>query len=783
MRKVIIPLALVVLAGPAWARTLSPAEALDRALGDAATPARVNAMNGLAAKAVTPAFTLTDKTTGTPSLYVITPSDGKGFIVVSADDVATPLLGYTDNGTFDPENMPENLRWWLGQYDEAISAAINGGVESMAPNRAVAYRKAIAPMATTRWNQDAPYNNDCPMLQGQRTVTGCVATAVAQILKYHNWPETGTGIQSYSWSNGGTTLTYDFSKTTFKWDDMLDVYDSSATPAQNAAVAELMYACGVGVQMNYHYEASGAISTNVAPALRDFFNYDKGVQSLSRYNYSLAEWEDLVYDELANGPVYYSGSGTEGGHAFVCDGYADGYFHFNWGWGGMSDGYFLLNALDPASQGIGGYTTGFNQRQAIVAGIKKPVENSKLPAPNITLITPMTVYKQTAGLTITGPFYNYTPYDMKKTYFAVSIVNDETGETLTRRHKYPVNVIVSGWLANFQVNVSTLDPGTYTGTVGVIYDDVFYPVRPVVGDSGKIRIVKTENDYEATVIRNGELTFGPLTAASSFYQGKMFGLTAEYNYESETPLYTQLVPILTNSAGQTVSNGAPVDVDINPGKGTYTYTGSFLKDVNAGKYYIALYRSMGTNAGGTSSQYLPVTDPIAIEVKTLSWTRDPIVSCSEWEIKDADSLDPSTLTITASPQVTMGYYAGSVLACVFNQNETQLRPSNAIATFYSPTVFIDQGNKQAVTITGDFVAGETGKTYQVKLFTDNNTTMTQTPKTFTVGERTAITEIEADNAADGNAEYFNLQGVRVDNPIPGLYIRRQGGKTEKVYIR
>ncbi len=786
MKKTIITFALLAIAGQMWGRTLTPAEALSRALGDAATPAKVNAMAGHATRSVTAALTVTDSVTGTPSLYVIAPEGSEGYVIVSADDVAMPLLGYSDKGTFDPDNMPDNLRWWLGQYNEAISVAVNDGLEMRPDAAAAPTRKNIAPLVTTRWNQDAPYNDDCPILpNGQHGYTGCVATAMAQIVNYHKWPEKGTGSISYTWQYGGKNLSFDFSTVTFKWDQMLDIYGTGATAEQKAAVAELMNACAMGVKMQFTAEQSGAISSDVAPALRDYFSYDKGVYTAIRYNYTSADWEDLVYTELStNGPVYYAGSGAEGGHAFVCDGYADGYFHFNWGWGGMSDGYFLLNALDPASQGIGGYSTGFNQRQSVVIGVRKPQADSQLPPPNISLMTPITVYPDGKNLVITGPFYNYSAYSMPRTRFQLRLVNDATNDTVVRSFIYPINLEPSTLQVNFKVGLANLAEGTWTGTVGVSYNDVFYPVNPLVGDTGKIRIeVDANGDFIATPIRCGSITFGQVEALSPFYNGKIFGLRATYNYDATEPLYTQLVPFLINSSGRQVTNGLPIEIELAPGEGTVEYVGEFAESVQNGNYYIALYRSVGVNQNATQTNFERLSDPIPVTISSLSWDRSPIVSCSEWEIENADNVDPSKLTITASPQVTLGYFASPVMACIFSDTETTLRPANAITTFYSPNLFIDEKEKKSTVISGDFVAAEPGKTYQVKLFMPDGTTMTQSPKTFKVSDSSAITDIETDgSASQAPAEYFNLQGQRVVNPGPGLYIRRQGDKAEKIVI-
>lgn len=351
------------------ARVISPEQALQRACssGDFRAKARAYSSPELV-------YTVDVSSSSEPGAYVFS-SDRNGFLVLSADDEAPAVLGYSDSGSVSPEDMPPAFRYWLDQYAAQIEAARLYGVRKASVTRPS--REPIAPMVSTRWNQGAPYNDMAPLMDGQRSVTGCVATALAQIMNYHQWPPVGRGSNSYKWNN--TTLSLDFSTIEFDWENMLNVYNSSATQAQKDAVAQLMYACGVAVNMNYSPNSSGALSALIASAMYNYFDYDKAVLVMDRDFYGLIEWEDIVYDQLQNyGPVQYSGiTATREGHSFVCDGYSsDGYFHINWGWGGMSDGYFLLTALDPESQGIGGASSGFDYMQDIVANVARPKSNT-----------------------------------------------------------------------------------------------------------------------------------------------------------------------------------------------------------------------------------------------------------------------------------------------------------------------------------------------------------------------------------------------------------------------
>ena len=341
-------------------------------------------------------------------LYVVNASDNEGYVIVSNDDQTVPILGFSDSGHADPDNMPSNMRAWLQGYADQIAwlkaqqgspAGQTAGTRGPATAATALSRShstaAIAPLLTTRWDQKEPYNDLLHNYNSRgKCVTGCVATAMAQVMNYHKWPMASTAeIPSYGTSS--TTLPA-LPVTTFDWGNMLNEYLyhynpstgemeplPAPTEAQRTAVATLMKYCGYAVKMQYSSEASGAQSADVAPALKNYFNYNpETTQFVKRDNYSASRWADIIYHELANGrPVIYSGRTLSDGHEFVCDGYryesGTDFFHINWGWGGVSDDYFVLSALNPAEQGVGGSnsTGGWRFNQGATIGIQKPTEH------------------------------------------------------------------------------------------------------------------------------------------------------------------------------------------------------------------------------------------------------------------------------------------------------------------------------------------------------------------------------------------------------------------------
>ena len=314
--------------------------------------------------------------------YVFNVNQEDGFVIVSGDDSTPAILGYADSGHIDMDDLPDGLRYMLDDYAEQIAWLHSHQQAATAQARAVSQvevRSRISPLIVTRWDQGSPYNKNCPMLDTERTVTGCVATSMAQLMYYHRWPTAATtAIPAY------TTRTKTFElegleATTFDWNVMTPSYNSGSTVSAADAVAKLMQYCGWSLQMDYNVSSVGgssAYNASIAEALKSYFDYDSGIKYTFRSLYSYQEWVNLIYQELAaNRPVILGGQSAGGGHSFICDGYdADDYFHINWGWGGSSDGYFRLALLNPYEQGIGGSSTvdGFSYGQDAVLGIQPP---------------------------------------------------------------------------------------------------------------------------------------------------------------------------------------------------------------------------------------------------------------------------------------------------------------------------------------------------------------------------------------------------------------------------
>lgn len=431
MKKYLLTLSMMVLAMGAFAQQVGQEEARQRALSflQSQRVKKVQNRNGqvVSSPDVELAYISRRAKDKKVCFYVFNQADEKGFVIVGGDESAKDILGYSSNGSFDYENAPDNFKWWLSQYKEQISIAMdNPEVYVNAKKRAK--RKAnssgrhdITELIKTKWNQSAPFNDALPFLgEGYKPlVTGCVATAMAQVMKFHNYPTKGAGSKSYnkSWTNIGTkTFAADFGATTYDWGNMLDEYLTGAyTEAQANAVATLMYHCGVSVGMDYGQEASSASSSNIPNAVSTYFGYDKSAQHVQRKYYTDEEWTELVYGELAAGrPVLYGGQDaySDSGHEFVCHGYKaeDQTFAINWGWGGYQDGNFTLMGVDglqPGGSGIGGAGTGasYTRDQDIIINMM-PDQGGAYPLEIYNVRTNNPYMNDQSGMTITSGTIN-----------------------------------------------------------------------------------------------------------------------------------------------------------------------------------------------------------------------------------------------------------------------------------------------------------------------------------------------------------------------------------------
>lgn len=307
--------------------------------------------------------------------YVFSAGEGHGFTIVSGDDRLPAIIGYTEEGNYDTDHLPENFVSFMQAYQDFVDCASVAELEKTRSWRATTTaHESIAPLVTSKWNQGAPYNNMCPQYNGMNSVTGCLATAMAQILYYHRFPlSLQEDIPAYITETLRIWMPPITAGETYDWNNMQDIYTGSETNAQMDAVAKLMLHVGCSVEMDYSPSSSGA-STAAEPFVK-YFGMDKETtRMLWRWHYDIVEWDEILYKELEEErPVLYRGQSTGGGHAFVVNGYRDGLYYVNWGWGGMCDGYFDITILNPDNTtGTGASSTqdGYSMLNGMIIGIQ-----------------------------------------------------------------------------------------------------------------------------------------------------------------------------------------------------------------------------------------------------------------------------------------------------------------------------------------------------------------------------------------------------------------------------
>lgn len=754
----------------ASAKPLTPQQALSRVQADAG---RRNVRIEKPADAM-PVMTVKDAA-NEAALYVFSNAPGSGYMIVSADDCAAPLLGYSDSGTFNKDEMPPQLRWWLDFYAGQIARASQKGVQYSATASATSAREAIAPMIKTKWDQGSPYNDDCPMDNGARSVTGCVATAMAQAMYYHQWPAKGTGSHSYSWN--GTTLSVDFASTTYDWDAMTLTYDKNSSAEAKAAVANLMYSCGVSVDMDYTSDESGASSMEMVSALYKYFNYDKSMTYPQRSFYGEQDWEDMVYTQLSEGlPVLYGGQSSEGGHQFICDGYdGDGYFHFNWGWSGVSDGYYLLSALNPLDQGIGGSASdsGFNYDQGIVLNMK--------PAQTGSEATPLIYCYSNFGTTATGSVSLGSEVDFNGDYFnfacadvkgnpGIKIVAED-GSVSYVKHSSKLDFGSFSGYSKYAVTLpSTLADGTYTVTPAFLPDGAteWIPILcPLSGVQALTMTVQNGQASFADDITNA-IQVSDFTLNTPIYLGQDFSTSFTMTNTGTTEYFGEYLIYLFDQNGKEVAASADINtIDLMPGDSqSITYVSSIPEEVStdegteqiqAGTYYLVIgthftKQVIYQDESPVNVQAAPTQTVLAVESLTVNGGKS-VVNTSDVEFEGV--LECET-----------GYFAGKVKVAVFKDGTSETSMSGE-----SDYVFLSQGSTANFEAHVDISSADAVKFFAV-VFADG--------KQISNGYYFTISAAGVVEVAGQDGILINLEGdsldITSDTPLASLAIYAVDGR-------
>lgn len=723
---------------------LSPQEALQRMTRMSASLTR-SQQNDLQL-----AFTQ-DSEKGEPALYVFNNGISQGYILLSADDVAAPVLGYAESGVFDLGNIPRQMKWWMEEYGRQIQyARENGCVQYTVPTRAS--KSAVAPLVKTRWDQTKPYNNNCPLINGKATLTGCVATAMAQVMKYWNYPDKGSGTVSVTYGDSQRS-SLNLSLKSFAWDDMLDSYSGDYTATQAAAVAYLMQACGYASEMIYSTEESGALSAKAARALVNSFGYNPNLQFMERNYYTAEEWENTIYDEISAGrPVLYSGVSPSGGHEFVCDGYSsDGYFHFNWGWSGMSDGYFILNALNPQNLGSGGGTGGgFNYAQDIIIGIQPTALET--PTARMTQLGNLSVFIKSGKINLALSDDGDTGFWCNTGVSAINVdlgirIEPVEGTSGSTRYvviksgeiKAPVyvsnedgsyNVNYGGVSGNVSVTLpSDLADGKYKLTVVSKSvgqpDSAYLPVLTSYSDYNHVSFTKNGNTYSVESMKAASVTIVDGGAVTETYYGYASKLKIELKNDSRKEITGTYCPALMLN-GVMIMKGDGITETVAPGESVirefitqFELEEKQTAPSTATTYTLMFYDpSTGVTYDWNSSLTMNFTKPsvdfsitdfkvVNAEYKDVTLSGPSTINTWLYAVEDA-----SAIPFSCRINVTDGFWGSPVCFAIFKGSGGE----SLAFTYFSETPVLTAGESMDLSATLDFSAGNEGENYICSLY-------------------------------------------------------------------
>lgn len=436
-----------------------------------------------------------------PEYYIFNNPDG-GWIIIAGDDRINPVIGYSLEGSFSSADMPDNLKWWMDGVAEYVDVVRNSDIVASASVKAAwAQITSRAPesdkkeIITALWDQNAPYNDMCPIVTGdnQRALTGCVATAMAIIMQHNRWPVHGKGlIGGYTSSIGTYIPAFPIDGHYYDWDlmsedNMINGNTSDMSPDQKFQVSRLMYDCGTSVKMSFSASASGTQAALVPAVLKNNMSYSGSVTYITRSSYSLDRWFSILKNEIDNDRVVlYSGTGEAGGHAFVCDGYDTNgsMVHINWGWGSSKiNGYYTLDLILPK-----GYGFDFSDMQAAIIGI----------APDTAEVVLDT--KSEVSCTVFNNFYGIeplTPTDMRlgaEIRFMLGWFKNEVDRDVTREFKVCLmdkegNVRQEGW--HLTMDFPTSDGYYYADET----DEDALQVEPALTDYFKVYYTDDDGNW------------------------------------------------------------------------------------------------------------------------------------------------------------------------------------------------------------------------------------------------------------------------------------------------
>lgn len=830
MKKSLLMTAAAMAAFGAMAAPLSPQAALQRATSSA---------NGrkLVKTSATPVLAYTGRDVrGEAALYVFNQPNSEGFILLSGDDVAVPMLGYTDSGKFDPNNIPPQLQYWLDEYTHQIEYAKEQGVQATESNDISltfpSSWNSITPYIDANWDQREPYNNECPKYKGELPPAGCVAIATGMVMNYWKYPSQATGSITYD-SEGIGKLTLDFSKSpAIDWDNILPNYvEGQYTEAQGKAVSNLIKQVAYGVQMKFNPAGSGTQTEYVAIAMTKYFGYNPNMNIASRTPYGASEWNELIYSELKYGPVIYAGQSDLGGHCFVLDGYdGNGYFHFNWGWTGMCNGYYLLNALNPTQQGTGGYYGGYNSSQAIITGFQ-PTERPAVPNLEKTLTLEGSVTATAVSNILTFSFVGGNPTALANEN--TTTFNPKFGIEITKADGSGEPTYVA-WSSPTESQFGTFQPGNYMRAGSLVgrarFDsslpDGKYMVRIVcqnVGSGGDgqwhhLKIAPQNFDYIYVTKAAGNCSVENLTAlsfnlknaeiTSPLYYNNPFLITLSIENPNDIEITQGVIPYLYKNGKEQYSGESRLVTLMPKETTTLTYSCTFQQlqggavpsTSNPVDFDFILIDS---NTGKQYGNYGTVTMKRSANNATLRGKGLAITNAEEEGMNDQVGYlyglnNFSDINVSLTVEAINGFVASPLTAIITEYDPESRTPGPQVyEKDFDNMVYLAPGESENVSTTLHLPNFDVSKMYSLGIYYQKNTTRAQLA-TLRFAASSGVEGVTADNVdielqyAGGIAiaaspagirmiEAYDAKGARIGvsadrldltSAAPGLYILR-----------
>lgn len=753
---------------------------------------------------------------GTATVYVFNESDGNGYRILAADDAAYAVLGYSDTGRIDPENMSPELKWWLEYTGAQMEYYISRGATRGEAAPKYAPMAPIEPLVKSKWNQDAPYNNDCPRLNNKQTYTGCVATSMAQLMYYHKYPEKGTGSASYYWGAGGRTLNMDFSAKAFDWDNMLHQYSYGDYNAEQAeAVAYLMKSCGYSVGMSYGTDASGAAGPSIAYALRQYFDYDPNVNVKWRVTYSASEWASEVYRNLNEcGPVILNGHQyNDAGHSFVCDGYnGDGYFHFNWGWGGVSDGWYLLECMNPESQGIGGAAMGLAYNYGLngIFGIQRPTGEPAQPmygnllmsgACTAEFIGNQIIFTRTSWY----PDGWYCASDRSITVnmgIIIEPVDGTPGETMTQGGTFNGSVRVTsnpsqyfpttaGPSANFPTG---LPDGRYKVTIGIrdlsISGSPYIPVLCPYGAANYVYVTIKDGEKTIENVPTPSLQPENLTLETQLYCTRYALFKVKVKNPSDFELTENIAPALLKG-NRIVMVGAVAPLTCAPNTDSEIEWEARMSPVEGEKwpttateYTLAIVDPVTGKVIGTYGTVTMNMNPGKATLRANSLTIKDCTTTTETtesgaEIQVYNVKDSRNFTVDLDYYVWAGFFDGVVTGSINKTSLANVNSYELVTNIYNGRQFMEEEESRALSLPVDFADAEPDALYTLQFSYTSGSDVRQLRSVYFRTGQSGVTDVNADSGE--SVRYYNLQGMEIAKPVKGqIVIVKKGDSTFKI---